>query len=64
MNNEVEKAIEKFKEVKNLLKAFSARDEAIKFLANETKLSIQECSDAYDIIMKIEDYNLKTMLFL
>ncbi len=55
MNNEVEKAIEKFKEVKNLLKAFSARDEAIKFLANETKLSIQECSDAYDIIMKIED---------
>ena len=55
MNNEVEKAIEKFKEVKNLLKSFSDIDEAIKFLANETKLSIQECSDAYDIIMKIED---------
>lgn len=55
MNNEVEKVIEKFKEVKNILTAFSAKDEAIKFLVNETKLSKEECSDAYDIIMKIED---------
>ncbi len=55
MNNEVKKVIEKFKEVKNILKDFSNKDEAIEFLVNETKLSKEECSTAYDIIMKIED---------
>ena len=51
MNNEV---IEKFKEVKDILKEFSTKDEAIEYLVNETKLSKEECSAAYDIIMKIE----------
>ena len=55
MNNEVKKAIEKFKEVKNILKDFSTKDNAIEYLVNETKLSKEECSTAYDIIMKIED---------
>ncbi len=55
MNNEVKKVIEKFKEVKNILKGFSTKDEAIEYLVNETKLSKEECSTAYDIIMKIED---------
>lgn len=55
MNNEVKKVIEKFKEVKNILKDFSNKDEAISYLVNETKLSKEECSSAYDIIMKIED---------
>ena len=55
MNNEVKKVIEKFKEVKNILKDFSTKDEAIEYLVNETKLSKEECSTAYDIIMKIED---------
>ena len=54
MNNEVTKVIEKFKEVKNILKDFSNKDEAIEYLVNETKLSKEECSTAYDIIMKIE----------
>lgn len=54
MNNEVKKVIEKFKEVKNILKDFSNKDEAIEYLVNETKLSKEECSTAYDIIMKIE----------
>ena len=54
MNNEVKKVIEKFKEVKNILKDFSNKDEAIEYLVNETKLSKEDCSTAYDIIMKIE----------
>jgi len=55
MNNEIKKVIEKFKEVKNILKDFSNKDEAIEYLVNETKLSKEDCSTAYDIIMKIED---------
>ena len=55
MNNEIKKVIEKFKEVKNILKDFSNKDEAIEYLVNETKLSKEECFVAYDIIMKIED---------
>lgn len=55
MNKEVIKVIEKFKEVKNILKEFSNKDEAIEYLVNETKLSKEECSTAYDIIMKIQD---------
>ena len=55
MNKEVKKVIEKFKGVKNILKDFSNKDEAIEYLVNETKLSKEDCSTAYDIIMKIED---------
>ena len=55
MNNEVKNVIEKFKGVNNILKNFTDRNEAIEYLANETKLSKEECSAAYDIIMKIED---------
>lgn len=55
MNDEVKNVIEKFKEVKNILKNFTDRNEAIEYLVNETKLSKEECSTAYDIIMKIED---------
>ena len=55
MNDEVRKVIEKFKEVNHILKDFSSRKDAIEYLVNETKLSKEECSTAYDIIMKIED---------
>ena len=55
MNNEVKQVIEKFKEVKDILKEIADKDEAIKYLVNETKLSKEECSIAYDIIMKIGD---------
>ena len=54
MNNEIKKVIEKFKEVKNILKDFSTKDEAIEYLVNETKLSKE------DIKKLIED--LKNML--
>lgn len=55
MNSEINKVIEKFKEVKDILKEFDNRDEAIEYLVNETKLSKEEWSTAYDIIIKIED---------
>ncbi len=55
MNNDVKKVIESFKEVKNVLKNFSSKNEAIEFLVNETKLSKEDCSMAYDIIIRIED---------
>ena len=55
MNYEVKNVIGKFKEVKNMLIQFNDREKAIDFLAAETKLSKEECSTAYDIIIKIED---------
>ena len=55
MNNEVKQVIEKFKEVKDILKEIADKDKAIDYLVNETKLSKEECSIAYDIIMKIGD---------
>ena len=55
MNTEIKDVIEKFKEVRDILKKFDNRDEAIEYLINETKLSKEECSIAYDIIMKIEN---------
>ena len=55
MSVEIEDVIAKFKEIKNILKDFASKDEAIEFLVKETKLSKEECSIAYDIIIKIED---------
>lgn len=55
MNTKIQTTIEKFKEVRDILKKFDNKDEAIEYLANETKLSKEECSTAYDIIVKIED---------
>ena len=55
MNTEIRVAIDKFKEVKDILKKFDSKDEAIEYLVNETKLSKEEGSTAYDIIIKIEN---------
>ena len=55
MNNEMETVIEKLKEVRSILKDFDNRDEAIEYLVKETKLSKEECSTAYDMIIKMED---------
>lgn len=54
MNIEVKRIIKKFYEVKDMLKEIADKDEAIECLVNETSLSKEECSAAYDIIMKIE----------
>ncbi len=55
MNNVVKQVVLKFKEVKDILKEIADKDKAIEYLVNETKLSKEECTTAYDIIMKIED---------
>ena len=55
MNQEIQTVMEKFKEVKNLLKKFDSKEKAIEFLVQETKLSKEESSTAYDILIKIED---------
>ncbi len=54
MNVEIQSITQKFKEVRDILKKFDNRDEAIEYLVNETKLQKEECSTAYDIIMKID----------
>lgn len=56
MSDELKKAIDRLKEVKELLEKFSTRNEAIEYLAKETNLSEEECSNAYDILIKI-DFN-------
>lgn len=53
-NDKIKNAIERFKEVRGLLGHISTREEAIKYLIEETKLSEKECSDAYDILMKLD----------
>jgi len=55
MNSEIHTVIQKIKEVRDILKKFDNRDEAVKYLINETNLSKEECSTAYDIIIRIED---------
>lgn len=54
MSDDVKMVIEKFKEVKELLEKFSTREEAIEYLVKETNLSKEECSNAYDILIKID----------
>lgn len=46
--------IKKQKEFKRIISGFKSRDEAIDFLIKETRLSKKECSEAYDITMKID----------
>lgn len=53
MNNEMKNAIEKLKEVKELLRSFFSRDATIKYLVEETKLTQEECSASYDFLMKL-----------
>ena len=54
MDNKLKEAIDRLKEAKEILEKFSSRVEAIEYLVNETKLSKDECSNAYDILMKID----------
>jgi len=55
MDNEVKNVIDKFKEVKNILKGFVSKDEVVESLMKETKLPKEECSNVYDTFIKIED---------
>ena len=55
MEKELQEAIVRFKETKNILEKFPVREEAIEFLVKETGLSKEECATAYDILMKIDE---------
>ena len=57
MNNvddKLKKAIECFKETKEILEKFSSKGEAIEYLVNETGISQEECSNAYDFLMRAD----------
>ena len=54
MDDRLKESIVRLKEVKEILEKFSSREEAIENLVNETKLSKEECLNAYDILMKID----------
>lgn len=55
MDNDVQSIIEKYKEARDILKSFENKEKAVEYLVNETKLSKEKHSTAYDIIIKIED---------
>ena len=54
MDKDVQSIIDKSKEVMNILKSFENK-KTVEYLVNDTKLSKEECSTAYDIFIKIED---------
>lgn len=54
MNHQLKSAITKLKEVKELLRGFSNKEVAVAYLMEETKLSKDECSKAYDFIIKVD----------
>ncbi|MGN1371214.1 MAG: hypothetical protein ACI4XM_02940 [Candidatus Coprovivens sp.] len=55
MNEEkLENSLLIFQNVKEILKNFSTKEETIEYLIKETKISREECTRAYDFIMKME----------
>lgn len=48
-------AIKRLKEAKKILIKFKTKEEAVEYLVKETGISKEECSNAYDIFIKIED---------
>lgn len=46
--------VNKQKEFKKIISKFDSKDQAIDYLVNETGLSREECSCAYDLTMKID----------
>ena len=53
-DNKLKEAIDRLKETKKILEKFLSKEEAIEYLVNETKLSKEECSNAYDILIRID----------
>lgn len=54
MDDKVKETIKRFKETKELLLEFPTKEEAVNYLVNETGISKEECSTAYDFIMKMQ----------
>jgi len=53
MNQELDKIIEKLKEIKIILEKYSSKEDAINYLIKETKLSKEECTKAYEFFTNI-----------
>lgn len=53
MEEQIKLALKKFKEVREILVEFENKEEAVEYLNKETGISKEECSNAYDIIMKM-----------
>ena len=46
-------ALNKMAEVTTILKQFGTKEEAVDYLVNETNLSVEECSKAYDFYINL-----------
>lgn len=56
---DLKNSLTRFQEVKNILSKFESREEAIDYLVKETKLSVSECTNAYDILIKLDINKIK-----
>ncbi|QHQ62273.1 helix-turn-helix domain-containing protein [Anaerocolumna sedimenticola] len=54
--DEFHNSLKRISEITLLLQRFEDKQEAITYLVNETGLSEEECTSAYDIYMKMFDY--------
>ena len=53
MDDKIKQSLERLKEAKEILKQFETKEEAVEYLVKETGISKDECSNAYDIFMKM-----------
>ena len=51
---EFRNSLDRLKESKEILSKFETKEEAVAFLVKETNLPKEECSSAYDLIMKLD----------
>ena len=54
MDDKLKQSLERLKEAKEILKQFETKEEAVEYLVKETGIPKDECSNAYDILMKID----------
>ena len=54
MENKLKEAINHLNETKEILENFSSKEEAVEYLVKETGLPKEECSNAYDFLMKFD----------
>lgn len=57
--NDFRLSVQRMSELKEEISKFPSKEEAIKFLMQETGLSKKECSDAYDVTVKIDFTKVK-----
>lgn len=50
---EFSNALDKISEVTTILKSFDTKETAVEFLVNETQVSYEECSKAYDFYIQL-----------